>query len=82
MDDRTRQISLEKIQQQCFFKEVDFIPDEAIIFGKDVFSMTIAANLSKDCPPMHFNNALRQCFIVFMLEGSIFFFWLYDYKGA
>jgi hypothetical protein len=68
MKDIIKQKNAEKKQQeklknikngQSLFIEVDFLDGEPLIFPSDVYSLTIAANMTKSIPPAHFNYCLK-----------------------
>lgn len=40
----------------------------------DVYNLTIAANMTKNCSPLSLVYCLRQCIVVFLLQFGIAFF--------
>jgi len=45
----------------------DFEKGEVLILENDVYSLTIAANLTKAVPPMQLNFSIRLCVTVFIM---------------
>lgn len=43
---------MEDLKQQAFFYEKDFAENEVVLIDKDIYSLTIAANLTKACSPV------------------------------
>lgn len=57
--------------------ELDFKNDEVIYFNDDVYQLTIAANMSKECSPQSLSFCIRQCTLVFTIQFlvQLFFVW-------
>lgn len=47
--------------------EVDYKKDEVVKVNDDVYSLTIAANMTKNVSPQHLSIAMRACFTVFVI---------------
>jgi hypothetical protein len=54
---------------------------ETLKLKNDVYSMTIAANMTKNVPPAQLTYCLKHCFIVFVVQSMMSFFWVYDFRG-
>ena len=61
--------------------EVDYLDDELVVIEDDVYSLTIAANMTKTVSPQQLNYCLRQCFIVFVIQLAVAYYFIYDYSG-
>jgi hypothetical protein len=57
--------------------ESDNLKNEIVIVPHDAYSLTIAANLTKQCSPLSLIYCIRQCFTVFILQimTAILFCW-------
>ena len=60
-------------------EEKDYLLGETILISQDVFNLTIAANLTKEVPPVHLIYCIRQCFFVFFMQSLMFFYFCYDF---
>lgn len=60
------------------YVELDYKADEKIKFVADVFQLTIAANLTKQCSPLQLNFCLKQCILVFFIQFFVSFFFVYE----
>ena len=52
--------------------------EDPVIIPFDVYNLTIAANMTKDCSPLSLVFCLRQCIVVFLLQFMIAFFFAYE----
>ena len=69
-----------KIQEKHVL-EVDFKEDEQIVIEDDVYSLTIAANMTKTVSPVMLNYCIKQCFTVFVVQISVCYYFVYDYSN-
>lgn len=53
--------------KDAYFYEKDFNFEEVVEIPNDVFSLTIAANMTKNCPPIQLMYCIRQCVLVFLI---------------
>jgi hypothetical protein len=54
--------------------EVEFCQGEAIKLNRDVYSLTIGANLSGNCSPTEYIYCLQLCVFVFIFQISVAYF--------
>mmetsp|Transcript_3149 Transcript_3149/g.4804 ORF Transcript_3149/g.4804 Transcript_3149/m.4804 type:complete len:155 (-) Transcript_3149:317-781(-) len=59
-------------------EEVDFPLEESVQLSMDVYNLTIAANMTRTCSPMQLVFCLKQCFLVFILQALLAYFFMYD----
>jgi len=48
-------------------QEEDFHQDEVVLVSKDIYNLTIAANMTKNCSPLALNFCVKQCAFVFII---------------
>lgn len=59
--------------------ELDYFPREKLTLTPDVYGLTIAANMTKNCSPVQLNISLQYCMIVFMIQVSLSIYYSYDF---
>ena len=65
-------------------KEVLYTTNEQVDIDDNVYSLTIAANMTKNCSPTHFLYCLRMCIFVYVIQIliAVFFGWeTLDFTG-
>ena len=72
---------MEDLKQQAFFYEKDFAENEVVLIDKDIYSLTIAANLTKACSPTQLLYCIRQCTAVFSIQLFIAVLYMYEFKS-
>lgn len=55
-------------------QEVVYLTGEKIKFSDDVYSLTIAAGITRDCTPTEYMFCLRQCAYVFVFQMAIAYY--------
>jgi predicted ThiF/HesA family dinucleotide-utilizing enzyme len=70
---------LDALKVESVFKEVDFLDKENLCLRGDVYSLTIAANMTKNVTATQLNYSLKQCFLVFFIQSTMSTLWLYDH---
>lgn len=63
------------MKDKCSFAEKDFADSEVVILEENVFTVTIAGNISNNSP-IHLNYCWRQCFMVFIFQTTIVYLYL------
>ena len=58
-------------------KEVVYLTGEKVYFQDDVYSLTIAASMFRECSPTEYIFCLRQCVYVFIFQMSIAYYFGY-----
>ena len=61
----------EQLKTAAYFIERDFQKEEVVLIGNDVYSLTIAANITKNCSPTQLIACIRQCTLVFCIQSII-----------
>jgi len=61
--------------------ELDYLEGEMMEITNDVYNLTIAANITKDVSPVHLMNGIKTCFLTFLIQIFVYFFFVYDYLG-
>lgn len=69
----------QKQSTTAHFIEKDFKHKETVLIGDDVYSLTIAANMTGRCPPTEVLFCIRQCVIVFCIQSIVSVTYLYNY---
>jgi hypothetical protein len=59
-------------------QEMDFLENEEVEISDDVYNLTIAANISRECHPLEFYFCLRQCFVVFIFQIVLSYFDMFE----
>ena len=55
----------ENNKAKLIIKEVLFLSNEPVSISDDVYALTIAANMTKNCSPLSLQFGIRQCIFVF-----------------
>ena len=58
---------LTKAKDKIIIVEDDYLHREVVEIPFDVYNLTIAANMTKDCSPLSLVFCIRQCIVVFLL---------------
>jgi len=61
--------------------ESQYVVGEDTALTGDIYGMTIAANMTKNCSPINLIIALRYCFFVFVIQLLIAYYFSYDKLG-
>ena len=69
----------DKVKHANHSKEVDFKEGDIIEIKYDIYNLTIAANMTKNCSPAHLIFCIRQCFLVFFIQVMMAYFFSADY---
>ena len=59
---------LKRAKHQIVIIEGDYLNNEVVLIPHDVYSLTIAANLTHSCSPSNYIICFRQCIIVFIIQ--------------
>ena len=59
--------------------EVDYKQDEVVKIADDVYSLTIAANMTKNVSPVSLSFCMKQCFTVFVIQLCVSYYFMFDY---
>lgn len=70
-----------KPKEKVRIEEFDFLLGEEVEIPSDVYNLTIAANMSKDCTPYELCFCIKQCVIVFFIQIMIAIFWTFDFQN-
>ena len=68
-----------KAKDQITIIEDDYLYQEFVPISDDVYSLTIAANMTKYCSPVSLIFCLRQCIMVFTLQIMVAVLFSYEY---
>ena len=52
-------------EEKLQFNEVDYKADELLIISDDIYNLTIAANMTKNCTPVQLRFCIGLSFLVF-----------------
>jgi hypothetical protein len=58
---------LTRAKDKIIIVEDDYLHREVVKIPFDVYNLTIAANMTKDCSPLSLVFCIRQCIVVFLL---------------
>jgi hypothetical protein len=78
IDENQKIIDGSKSKHEVIVREEDFEENEKLCFADDVYNFTICANMTKCCSPLQQGFALKQCFIVFLVQILVAIFFLVD----
>ena len=56
-----------KPKEKVRIVEFDFLIGEEVEIPHDVYNLTIAANMTKNCSPQELSFCLKQCVLVFFM---------------
>ena len=59
-------------------KEVDYGEEDVINIPKDIYNLTIAANITRTCSPVQINYCLKMCVSTFLFQILIAYFFVKD----
>ena len=65
---------LKKAKDQIIIVEDDYLHEDIVEIPYDVYNLTIAANMTKDCSPLSLIFCIRQCIVVFLLQIGVAYF--------
>ena len=72
---------LKQMDNEAHFFEQDFANEEVVLITNDVYSMTIAANMTKNCPPIQLMFCIRYCIIVFLIQTTITIMFMWEFRA-
>ena len=55
--------------------------DEEITINQDVYNLTIAANMTKNCSPVQLIQCLRYCIMVFFIQSFMAYYFCKDFSS-
>ena len=69
----------ENVGQHQSHNEQDFLEGEKLKIELDVYNMTIAGILTKEVSPVHLIYCIKVCFMTFMVQTFLCFFFCYEF---
>lgn len=59
--------------------ERDYLEGEELEITKDVYNLTIAANMTQACAPLELSFCIKQCILVFVIQFMVAIYWTTDF---